>query len=260
MENSSINPQPPIQPNPPMQPNPQPPIQPSPQPILQTQPNTRPYETSMKSINLDSEKTTKINVFSICFALFFGIMLIISTISLFTKGKWSFSFPFPTSILTTNMYDARSMYFSLAISAVFFGVISIITAKKSTSDQESVQRTWKTASILFLIFGIIYAVNMVSLAIYALMGVGDKSGLDHEELWLNSVLPSFIIAAINFGISVIANLISKGKAFLIKIMSIVTTSIAGIALILIIIYIFTNFYGKSSSYYDYSDYLDKYLY
>ena len=189
----------------------------------------------------------RFNAFALSFAAFFGVMTIFSAISGLTQSEWSFRPPL-IDILFANISSIPET-FVMALLALAFGVIGLLTINKIT-DADALKKSWQCVAKVFCALGIVYLVCMVAIALYSLMGLGRKSGLDHEYLWLSNFIPNLIMALTAGGIFFVAKSIVEGKTVLLRLLAIVATAISAIGLALTLIQIFTNFYGESHTIYD----------
>ena len=131
---------------------------------------------------------SKVNAFAIAFACFYGFALIIAAIAGFTT-KWSFNVPFVGTFLSNT--NQTSIWLITAIAALALGIFGIVSTNKLT-DLDSVKKSWKVISGVFLVMASIFAIEMVATAIYSLMGIGRKSGVSQGQLWLNGFLAQLI--------------------------------------------------------------------
>ena len=120
------------------------------------------------------------------------------------------------------------------------------------------KNSWKCVRNLFVVIAGLEVFKMIALAIYALMGVGEKSGVEQGYLWLNGFLSNTLAAAAAVAVVFIANAIAAGKTQVLSIMRFIALGVASVALIIAVVSTLVGFYSKksSSSYSDYSDALD----
>ena len=177
-------------------------------------------------------------------------MAIFAAIAGFTDGEWSFNIPL-LGVLFANTGVVPTMFIATLL-AVAFSIIGVLSINKIT-DANALKKSWQCVAKVFCALGIIYAVSMLAVALYSLMGAGKKSGLSHEDLWLSCFLPNLIMALTAGGMFFLARAIANGKTALLRILGIVSVIVAGIGLVLVVIQTLVNFYGetKSNSIYDY---------
>ena len=209
----------------------------------------------MPKMKMSSSALAKLNAWAIAGATFFGFCAIFVAIAGFTKGKWIFSFPIFTALLGVNATSFISTALLVALFAVAFSIFAIVTINKVT-DAETTKNTWACIAKTFLAFAIVYAIDMIGIIIYSLMSIGRKR-YDQGPLWLSSFLPTVILFGASVGMHFIAKAIAHGKTSLLRVMSIVSVCIAGVALILVFIQSMVSFYGKSSTS-KYEDMLEDY--
>ena len=140
----------------------------------------------MPKVKADNKLIAGINAASITLATFMGWMAIFAGIAAFTKKGWTVAIPFASEILGANMGWA-SVAFAAGILTVILAVVGLITAGKIT-DINAMKTSWKYARNAFAVIAAIEIVKMVSIAIYSLCGIGEKSGVEQGYLWLNSFL------------------------------------------------------------------------
>lgn len=219
---------------------------------------TQPVVDSVKmpTIKADNKVIATVNAVSLTLASFLGWMTIFNAIASFTKKGWHVGIPLVDTIFGSNFSGfsggASLALFSTGILTVVFAVIGIITARKIT-DVEAMKGSWKCVRNLFVVIAGIEVVKMISLAIYALCGLGKKSGVEQGYLWLNGFLSNTLAAAGAVAMVFIANVIASGKTQVLSIMRFIALGIASVALIMAVISTFVNFYGNGSSKYSSDD-------
>lgn len=207
----------------------------------------------MPKVKYSSKVMANINAFSIAFAIFFGLAAIFAAIAGFTKGKWDFNIPFLGTFLGGNQYTGSSIFLEAAF-ILIFGLAGIFTIRKVTS-LEDMKSAWHKVAVMFGVITAIFSVELVATAIYALLGVGEKSGVDQGDLWLSSFLPIFILTVVAFGVTFMSNKIANGETQVLRLASYVAVAIAIIAFALVFISTLVGFYSKKSySGYDLDDY------
>ena len=207
----------------------------------------------MPKVQADNKLLSSINAVSITLACFLGWMTLFAGIASFTKEQWGINIPLMGWILGGNFDGFYTGYADITILAtgvltVLFAVAGLITARKIT-DINAMKSSWKCVRNLFVIIAGIEIFKMLMLAIYALCGVGDKSGVKQGYLWLNGFLSNTLAALAAATMAFIAHLIAQGKTQVLSIMRFVALGVAGVALIIAIISTFVNFYGKKTSSY-----------
>lgn len=221
---------------------------------MATQPVVDPVK--MPKVQADNKVIASVNAISMALATFMGWMTIWAAIASFTKKGWGVGIPF-----TGILFGANSGYvgtiFATGLLTVLFAVIGLITARKIT-DINAMKNSWKCVRNLFVVIAGLEVFKMIALAIYALMGIGEKSGVDQGYLWLNGFLSNTLAAAAAVAVVFIANAIAAGKTQVLSIMRFIALGVASVALIIAVVSTLVGFYSKksSSSYSDYSDALD----
>ena len=126
-------------------------------------------------------------------------------------------------------------------------VAGLITARKIT-DVNAMKDSWKCVRNLFIVIAGIEVLKMLCLAIYSLLGIGEKSGIDQGYLWLNSFLSNTLAAGAAVGIAFIANAIAAGKTTVLSVMRFVALGIAAVGCVLVVVSTIVNFYSKKTTY------------
>lgn len=206
--------------------------------------NTVVEPVKMPKVKAGNKLIAGINAASITLATFMGWMTIFAGIAAFTKKGWTVAVPFANEIIGANMGWA-SVLFATGIMTVLFGVIGLITAGKIT-DINAMKSSWKYARNAFIVIAAIEVVKMVSIAIYSLCGIGEKSGVDQGYLWLNSFLSNTLAAGAAVGIAFIANAIAAGKTTVLSAMRFVALGIAAVGCVLVVVSTIVNFYSKKT--------------
>lgn len=215
----------------------------------------------MPKVKADNKFIAGLNAVCISLAVFFGWMTIFAAIAGFTKKGWGVGIPLVGTILGANT-DQMSIAFVAGFLSVLLAVAGLITARKIT-DVNAMKDSWKCVRNLFIVIAGIEVLKMLCLAIYSLLGIGEKSGVEQGYLWLNGFLSNTLAAIAAVGIVFIAHAIAQGKTQVLSIMRFVALGIAGAALIITVIATFVGFYNKpslkgssSSSDYDFSSLYD----
>jgi hypothetical protein len=237
---------------------------------MATQPVVEPVK--MPKVKADNKLIATVNAVSTTLACFLGWMTIFAAIASFTKNSWNVGIPFVDYILGSNFSNhggSVSIYLlATGLLTVLFAVIGLITARKITN-VDAMKSSWKCVRNFFVIVAAIEIFKMVALAIYALCGLGEKSGVKQGDLWLDGFLSNVLAAAAAAGVAFVANTIAAGKTQVLSIMRFVALGVAGVALIIAVIATFVGFYNKpgysnkssrssSSSSYDYSDIMNSF--
>ena len=203
---------------------------------------------SMPKMKIPSEKAASINAFALSFAAFFGFVAIFAAIASFTKGDWLFDIPLIGIVLANVGFMGASLI--TALLAVAFALIGLKTLKKVT-DKKDLVKPWQCVAKVFLVLGVVYVVSMIAIALYSLLGVGDKSGVSQKNLWLSNFIPNLITAIAAIGIAFLAKQIAAGKTAILRTFSYIAIGVACVGFILVIVSTLVNFYsGKKSSTYD----------
>lgn len=198
----------------------------------------------LASLRMNGSVAAWINAASIAVAVFFGAIALFGGIALFTRGSWKFDMPGLTALFSET-YGASTVMMTAAI-AVLAGVVGMITLRKIT-DINAMKKAWLLVAKIFIGVTILYALEMITIMIYALMGLGEKSGVDQGDLWLSAFLPVVIKGLVAAALAVIGKLISDGKTEVLRVMSFVGIGIAAVGLVLVFISTLVNFYAKGSS-------------
>ena len=201
----------------------------------------------MPKVKADNKFIAGLNAVCISLAVFFGWMTIFAAIAGFTKKGWGVGIPLVGTILGANT-DQMSIAFVAGFLSVLLAVAGLITARKIT-DINAMKDSWKMVRNLFVVIAGIEVLKMLCLAIYSLLGIGEKSGVEQGYLWLNGFLSNTLAAIAAGAIVFIAHAIAQGKTQVLSIMRFVALGIAGVACILVFISTLIGFYGnKTSSY------------
>lgn len=215
---------------------------------MATQPVVDPVK--MPSVKADNKVIATVNAASTTLAIFMGWMTMFAAIASFTTKGWYVGIPFSGLILGANAGYLGTI-FACGLLTVLFAVIGLISARKIT-DINAMKGSWKCTRNAFIAIAGIEIFKMIALAIYALCGLGKKSGVDQGYLWLNGFLSNTLAAAAAVAIVFIANAIAAGKTQVLSIVRFIALGVASVALIISVISMFVNFYGKKSS--SYSNY------
>jgi hypothetical protein len=216
---------------------------------MATQPVVDPVK--MPKVQADNKVIATVNAVSTTLAIFMGWMTIFAAIASFTNKGWGVGIPFSGLLLGANAGHLGTI-FACGLLTVLFAVIGLISARKIT-DINAMKGSWKCVRNVFVVIATLEVFKMVALAIYALCGLGKKSGVDQGYLWLNGFLSNTLAAAAAVAIVFISNAIAAGKTQVLNIVRFIALGVASVALIIAVISMFVNFYGKksSSSYGDY---------
>jgi len=207
----------------------------------------------MPKVQADNKVIATVNAVSMTLATFMGWMTIWAAIASFTKKGWGVGIPFAGLLLGANASYLGTI-FACGLLTVLFAVIGLITARKIT-DINAMKSSWKCVRNLFVVIAGLEVFKMIGLAIYALMGVGEKSGVDQGYLWLNGFLSNTLAAAAAVAIVFIAHAIAAGKTQVLSIMRFIALGVASVALIIAVVSTLVGFYSKKSSS-SYSDAMD----
>jgi len=192
-------------------------------------PVTQPTQTNKKE--LPQLFLVAANAFSIFYAVEAGVIAVVLGIKALTTGGAA------GAVLAY-------MPFWFGFSAVIFGLIALLTTKKIT-DQELLRKAYGVVAAFLLIEAVLAVAAAVAAMLYALFALGTSSSIQ-QAMWLNVFLPALGIAAGATLFAFIAKKIYDGQTKLISILSYVILGVAGLALILTIIAIFTGLYGGRS--------------
>jgi MFS family permease len=227
------------------------PTAPTPEPVV---PNVQ-----MPKLTAPQGLLATLNAFSITLAAFFGINSIFGAIAHFTKSAkepWSFGVP----VIGNFSIAGVPTLFLAAFISVVFGLIGILTLKKIT-DAEVLKKSYAKVSAFFAIVSVILTSIAVGTIIYALLALGEKSGVDQGDLWLSGFLPALILAVASVVATIIAKQVAAGKTAILRIFSLIALGVAVLGFILVVISTLVNFYGKkTSSSYDDFDLRDYFIY
>ncbi len=210
----------------------------------------------MPKLKIDNKKVAGINAFATAFATFFGFAVILTAISTFTKGKWTFNIPFLSPFLGSNLGAVESMLV-VALLALTCAIIGLITVRKIT-DVEAMKKSWSCVAKVFGIFALIFCVNMVAVVIYSLLSLGRKSyELNQGRLWGSTFVANLILCAASAAMFFVSKKIADGETKYLSIMRFVAIGIASVAAVIAIVSLLVSFYSKSSSSYELEEGLDE---
>lgn len=228
-------------------------------------------DVNIPKLKLNGKRAAYINAAAVTVATYFGIVAIFGAIAGFTKGDWMFSMPaIVTALFGNASFSFLGMSVSVGPSALFItgmlaivgGIIGFLTLKKLT-DASAVKNAWRIVAEIFGVITGVLAIALVSIALWSLFGLGEKSGVDQGDLWLSVFLPTVIKTILAGTIYVLAGKIAAGKLEVLRIFSMVATGIAVIAIVMVIIQTLVGFYDKKTSNssifdddYDWSSWLD----
>lgn len=202
-------------------------------------------QVKMPKIKIDNKKMAGINAFATAFASFFGFTTIIAAIAVFAK-KWSFNVPFLGNLFGSNLGQASSLL-TVALMTLVCAIIGLITVRKIT-DVESMKKAWSCVAKVFVIFLIIFTVDMISIIIYSLLSLGrSKLEINQGTLWGSSFVANLILAAASGAMLFISSKIAKGETKYLSIMRFVAIGLASVAVLIVIIALLVTFYSKASA-------------
>ena len=213
---------------------------------MATQPVVEPVK--VPKVKADNKLIAGINAASLTLATFAGFMAIFAGIAHFTTKGWFVEIPVLNVFFGTNV-SYTAVAFISGIASVLLAVVGLITAGKIT-DINAMKGAWKCARNVFIAVAAIEVIKMVSIAIYALCGIGEKSGVEQGYLWLNDFLSNTLAALAATGIAFIAHFIAAGKTSVLSVMRFVALGIASVGCVLVFVSTIVRFYnkpGKSSS-------------
>lgn len=218
-------------------------------------------DVKMPKLKMNGVRAAAVNAAGVTVATYFGVMAIFAAIAGFTKGEWTFGLP--ALMVFVPAYGSTASYLVLAaVLTLVGGLIGFFTLKKLT-DAAAVKKVWNIIGEIFMVIAGVLALSAVTTAIFSIMGIGKKAGVDQGTLWLSTFLPTVIRFATAGTIAFLAKKIAAGKLEVLKIFSIVAALIAAVALILVIVQTMVSFYAKKSSssrYYDDDDWSSLYDY
>ena len=212
-------------------------------------------DVKMPKLNMSVGRISAINAAALSVAAYFGVLAIFGAIAGFTKGKWVFTMPGIVEMIfgakTFSLFGATvsasaSALFITMMLALCGGVIGLLTLKKLTNI-EAVKKSWKVVAEVFGIITGLFIVGLIATALYALLGVGEKSGVSQGDLWLSTFLPMVIKTAAAGAISCVAQKVAEGKVEVLRIFSFVAVGIAAVALIIVVVQTLVGFYGKNTT-------------
>lgn len=228
-------------------------------------------DVSIPKLKITGKRAAYVNAAAVTVATYLGVVAIFGAIAGFTKGDWSFSMPgiisaffgsASFSLLGVSVSIGPSALFVTGMLAIVGGVIGFLTLKKLT-DATAVKNAWRLVSEIFGVITGLLVISLVSIALWSLFGLGEKSGVSQGDLWLSTFLPTVIKTALAGTIYMLARKIAAGKLEVLRIFSFVATGIAVVALIMVIVQTMIGFYDKKSSSsslldddYDWSSWLD----
>jgi hypothetical protein len=201
-------------------------------------------QVKMPKIKIENKTIANINAFATAFATFFGFATIIAAIATFAK-KWSFNVPFLGNLFGSNLGQASSLL-TVALLTLTCAIIGLLTVRKIT-DIEAMKKAWKCVSKVFVIFIIIFAVDMVSIVLYSLLSLGrSKLEINQGILWGSSFVANLILAAASCAMYFISSKIAKGETKYLSIMRFVAIGLASVAVVITIVALLVGFYSKPS--------------
>ena len=181
-----------------------------------------------------------VNAISFGGAAIFGGIGIFAAIANFTKGSWyiyGYGIESLVSVIATSFF--------LAVLALLLALLAKFTIKK-INNADLLKKTYETLAVVTLILTTLFVAIALSVAIYALIGVGSKS-IDQKELWLNGFLPALIAAVVTGTVAFIGKKVAKGKIAILPLATNIVLGIASVSLLLMIVSTVVEIYGKSSS-------------
>lgn len=211
-------------------------------------------QVKMPKMKVDGSKIAYVNAFATAGAIFLGVATIFNAIAGFTKGKWAFEIPFSGII---GSFDVSTYsYFFMGILTFVLGLVSFLTVSKIT-DAGAITKAWKCIFKVNLVLLVLFGIDMISMILTSLIGLGKSSGVDQKSLWLNGFLPTVIMALTACVIAFVAKAIASGKTQLLRIMTLVALGVGSVSMIMVFISQIVGMYSKKSSYSDYEDILDR---
>ncbi|MBR3220511.1 hypothetical protein IKF76_01435 [Candidatus Saccharibacteria bacterium] len=222
-------------------------------------------DVTIPKLKMNGKRAAYINAAAVAIATYFGVVAIFGAIAGFTKGDWAFSTPGIVSAFfgTSLGMIAPTTLFVTTMLALVGGVIGFFTLKKLT-DAAAVKHAWSIVAEVFGVVTGLLAIYLISTVLWSLFGLGEKSGVSQGDLWLSTFLPAVIKTVLAGAIFFLAKKIAAGKLEVLRIFSMVSSGIAVVALIIVIVQTMISFYDKKSSSdarsllegYDWSDWLD----
>lgn len=203
----------------------------------------------MPKLKTNAKTLATLNTWAIAFATFVGFFGVFMAISLFTKGKWSFS-PAITTIIPfgaggVGLASSVAFMLFIVLAALGLGIYGIITIGKLT-DADALKKAWKNVFHTLVFFTAVYAVHMFALIITSLVMIGKSSGTGNttqKTIWLSHFLPSTIMGLAAVALAFLAKTIAAGKTANARIASFLGIGIAGVAFILTFIALMVFIYG-----------------
>ena len=189
----------------------------------------------MPKVKANNNLIAGINAASLSLSTFMGWMAIFAGIAGFTTKGWAIEVPFASLFFGANntVMGIGQVAFAAGIASVLLAVVGLITAGKIT-DIEAMKKSWKWARNAIIACAAIEVVKMVSIAIFALCGIGSKA-FSEGYVWLNSFLSCTLAALALVGLAFIAHFISVGKTTVLSVMRFVAIGIASVGCALLII-------------------------
>ena len=181
-----------------------------------------------------------VNAISFGGAAIFGGIGIFAAISNFTKGSW-YIYGYGIESLVSGIATS----FFLAVLALLLALLAKYTIKK-INNADLLKKTYETLAVITLILTTLFVAIALSVAIYALIGVGSKS-INQKELWLNGFLPAFIAAVVTGAVAFISKKVAAGKIAILPLATNIVLGVASVSLLLMIVSTVVEIYGKSSS-------------
>ena len=191
-----------------------------------------------------------INAISFGGAAIFGGIGIFAAISNFTKGSW-----YIYGGAFEGLIGSVATSFFLAVLALAFGLLAKFTIKKITSS-DLLKKAYVALSVVSKILTVFFVAVAVSVAIYALIGVGSDY-VSQKDLWLNGFLAALISAAVAGAVAMISHKVASEKITILPLATHAVLGVASLSLLLMIISTIVNLYGNGSSSSSYSDSLNE---
>lgn len=200
----------------------------------------------MPKLKVDHKSLAGVNAWSIALACFFGFAGVFAAIAAFTvkaKTPWSFSMPVLTGLLGANTVGTVSMLLLGTLFALVMGIIGIVTIGKVT-DGEALKKNWGCIAKTLFAIVLIYAIDLVALILYSLISIGISKGTKlQRNIWLNSFLPTFIMALGTCAMAFIAKSIAGGKMENARLASFIGIGLGAVSFVLSFIAIMVTLYG-----------------
>ena len=209
----------------------------------------------MPKLKVNHKSLACANAWAIALACFFGFAGIFASIAAFTTigkdGAWSFNMPIFTGLLGSNVISVLSLTgtgLTLlgTLLALVAGIVGIVTLSRVT-DGEALKKSWDCIAKTFFAILFVYIVDLVCLVLYSLITIGISKEYGYKTLqkniWLNSFLPTFIMAAGVCAMAFIAKSIADGKTANARLASFIGVGLGALSFILCFIATMVTLYG-----------------